>query len=529
MSTFAEREFIVAGPPGCGKSTYVMSQAARAVEKYGRDAVMVCSMTKAAANEIALRNACMNPDMVGTIHSHCFRGLGKPHLAETRENLKNWNEYHQNCQISLGAASSEEDCGVREYGDVDKTPGSGFLQEVNLLRAKGTPEEVWRLELRRFYKLWTDWKAENELLDFADLIDEAKQRLFYAPGNPAVIFVDEAQDISRAEYELIRQWGSKVRQCVIVGDRDQSLYHWRGADSSVVDVSRLPSERVRVLAQSYRVPRAVHKEALRVISYCADRVPVEYSPVDKEGFVVRSSATLQDLSPVMEYIESDKTVMILASCSYMLNGVVKFLKDAGIPYGNPYSDRWNPPQKRNQQLYAYLAPSEMSEHPTFWSVDDFKLITSDMRAKGVFIHGKKQEIADLDPRMSPQDLAFVFREVFEPEALATFMSFDLDAFVKLYPERISFESARKILARGGREALVDIPRITVGTIHSVKGGEADVVILAPDLSAKGYLQSRRRGWGGGDSVLRMFYVGITRAREGVVFCSPSNSQYESRV
>jgi replication-associated recombination protein RarA len=44
------------GPPGCGKTTYVSRQVAKAAEKYGGDAVLVSSFTKAAATELAMRN-----------------------------------------------------------------------------------------------------------------------------------------------------------------------------------------------------------------------------------------------------------------------------------------------------------------------------------------------------------------------------------------------------------------------------------------------------------------------------------------
>jgi superfamily I DNA/RNA helicase len=70
--------------------------------------------------------------------------------------------------------------------------------------------------------------------------------------------------------------------------------------------------------------------------------------------------------------------------------------------------------------------------------------------------------------------------------------------------------------------LKQTPRAIVGTIHSVKGGEADVVFLFPDLSrsaAKAYDgQGSTR-----DSVIRLFYVGVTRAREAVYICEPASN------
>ena len=66
------------------------------------------------------------------------------------------------------------------------------------------------------------------------------------------------------------------------------------------------------------------------------------------------------------------------------------------------------------------------------------------------------------------------------------------------------------------------PGVVVGTIHSVKGGEADVVFLYPDLSRAAQTSYERRGLDR-DSILRLFYVGITRARETLYICDSASS------
>ena len=68
------------------------------------------------------------------------------------------------------------------------------------------------------------------------------------------------------------------------------------------------------------------------------------------------------------------------------------------------------------------------------------------------------------------------------------------------------------------------PKVIIGTIHSVKGGEADVVYLFPDLSMAGYREWIAPG-DGHDSVVSQFYVGMTRAREVLVLCPNATSLY----
>jgi len=59
------------------------------------------------------------------------------------------------------------------------------------------------------------------------------------------------------------------------------------------------------------------------------------------------------------------------------------------------------------------------------------------------------------------------------------------------------------------------PRVTIGTIHSVKGGEADHVYVFPDMSPAGMDNSST------DSIVRMFYVAMTRAKKTLHLCRPS--------
>jgi hypothetical protein len=78
--------------------------------------------------------------------------------------------------------------------------------------------------------------------------------------------------------------------------------------------------------------------------------------------------------------------------------------------------------------------------------------------------------------------------------------------------------------RSGVDALAEEPRLVIGTGHSVKGAEADVVYVFPDLSA-----SATREWEGRpknrDAIIRLGYVMVTRARESLILCNPAGPGY----
>jgi superfamily I DNA/RNA helicase len=80
-----------------------------------------------------------------------------------------------------------------------------------------------------------------------------------------------------------------------------------------------------------------------------------------------------------------------------------------------------------------------------------------------------------------------------------------------------------VLSTAGSPAVFDEdPKIIVGTIHSLKGSEADVVYLLPDISPSG-AEDYYSGDAGALATHRLFYVGMTRARERLVLCHSSNA------
>ena len=86
-----------------------------------------------------------------------------------------------------------------------------------------------------------------------------------------------------------------------------------------------------------------------------------------------------------------------------------------------------------------------------------------------------------------------------------------------------------VAAARGPRALLETPQVVVGTIHSVKGGQADVVYLFPDLSQAGDAQYNRGG-AARDSVIRVFYVGADQgARSALHLPARSCSRRSSHL
>src|SRR5665213_3012113 len=91
-------EYRIFGPPGTGKTTNLTRQIRRAVERFGKDSVLVTSFSRAAAAELAGQDLPVSSDRVGTLHSHCWHALGRPEIAEVR--VAEWNRANPDLRIT---------------------------------------------------------------------------------------------------------------------------------------------------------------------------------------------------------------------------------------------------------------------------------------------------------------------------------------------------------------------------------------------------------------------------------------------
>ena len=92
-----------------------------------------------------------------------------------------------------------------------------------------------------------------------------------------------------------------------------------------------------------------------------------------------------------------------------------------------------------------------------------------------------------------------------------------DNVLKQYQRPVAYAGA--VVARHGAEALERPPRVIPSTMHAAKGGESDVVVIFPDVSAAAWneMSMSREGE---DAAVRLGYVAMTRAREELVLCAP---------
>ena len=536
-------EYRIFGPPGTGKTTNLTRQIRRAVQRFGEASVLVTSFSRAAAAELAGQDLPISSDRIGTLHSHCWHALGRPAIAEA--NVDDWNRLNPHQQITpakklhkLDGESAEEDvCESARSGD-------RRLSELNRARGMLLPKESWPAVLREFEAQWGQYKKSTRTMDFCDLIDTSVRDLLVAPTRPSVIFADEAQDLNPMQLRLVRRWGDDTQYFIIAADDDQTIYSWCGATPDAVLDPAVPEDHKITLRQSHRVPRKVHELANRLIHQVSRRQEKLYDPRPEDGAVFPvsqggyKSPEYWILKTVMHHLERGDKIMMLASCGYMLNPVTAVLRKWGIPFHNPYrksNGYWNPLRLGRKGASANRILSLLVAHPDWgddcrnWTYREFKSWSEWLRSVGILKPSARQhlEVSVDSAEVGPEGL----RELFEAgplESLLGAFQGDYRQLLDWWRRRLtaSFHSRVKfpieVALRSGPRALAESPKVIVGTIHSVKGGEADVVFLFPDVSRAADAAYQRFG-PERDSVIRLFYVGVTRARKTLYICQRESS------
>lgn len=560
--------YLKIGPPGTGKTTWLGKQVTSIVDRFWSTdlqkelhpaPVMVCSLTKTAAAEVAGRKLPIPRKCVGTLHSHCYHAIGKPKMAAGDE-IQKFNVAYPHFSLSGDDPDVDDLCWDRREGT---TPGAGdpLAEQYHLARARMLPRSVWRADVVRFAEAWEQWKAEAGLFDFTDLIEHCHTSVAKPPLEPKVLLADECQDMSALEWSLLCKWGEAVGCLIAVGDPWQSLYTWRGAHPELFNDKTVGPERRSVLRQSYRVPAAALRVAMKWAKRLSDHTEQEYHARKLEGVTVEGSVGICDatyktptaaITLARRYLDAGLSVMMLGTCSFMLNPVCAELKKIGLPFSNPWRRRrgdWNPLHASRgssmaDRICAFLQPliSVWGDDAKMWTWKDFEAWGEILRAEGTFLRGGKTRMYELAAEHGDEqvDWSIVEGEIlgmFEAAALLNMMSAAnvegpegqraLGDLMGWYRSRVAASSAQRaeypLLVRRefGPKALRDEPRLFVGTVHSFKGAEADVVIVFPDISPAAF-QGFARGGALADPVVRTMYVGVTRTKQHLVFCRPAS-------
>ncbi len=302
-----------------------------------------------------------------------------------------------------------------------------------------------------------EYKTKMHLLDFNDLVKKVIDSKKF-PKLKA-IFIDEAQDLSPLQWQLYDKLKENCDDIYLAGDDDQAIFAWAGAD-----VNRFIKEPAneRVLRYSRRVSKAVQEQSQIAVSRISGiRKHKEYLPRAQEGF----ASHINNLGQVD--LTKGKWLILTRTKSNLLD-IMKELKSKNIYYQSNKGKSFNVGIYNGAMAY------------TKW-IREGKLEEKEINDVREYIPN-----GNWDPEKNWYDI------------------FVADQKEILY--------IRNIISGG--EKLYENARIWLSTIHAIKGGEEDNVILSLHQGSK-VQKSIRLSVDKQDEEHRVWYVGITRARNNL--------------
>jgi DNA helicase-2/ATP-dependent DNA helicase PcrA len=393
------------------------------------------------------------------------------------------------------------------------------------------PSSDDRIDVPEAIRAWRAYKGKQSLTGFADMLERVQQRSLVPSVDYLVI--DEFQDITTLQYAVYEEWKPHTDRVLIAGDDDQVVYAWQGADPKLLLDAQV-SEDV-VLPNSYRLPSRVLNVVNREIRHIEERQEKDLEPRIEGGAVeaMASPSMLDLVRNVRSTIENDDgTVMVLFRARYQMLRFIDEFIDQGIPFQLLTDQRmWT------DRLTEYVEAVERVEAGEPVSGLGARRL-ADMLADAAFGANDRDELYDaIDAEQEAAGVEDYTDFEVDPDLITEYAPFvpEPTAAAEMLRKVTNFQEKSMRAFFAGEYQDVPTDRLRLGTIHSAKGREADHVYVSTDLTEKVVEQMAAsvpdpEAIPGvseftkttdpvpvlTDNERRVFYVGMSRARERLV-------------
>ncbi|WP_435361322.1 UvrD-helicase domain-containing protein [Haloarchaeobius sp. DFWS5] len=559
------------GGPGSGKTTALLDKVEEILEENDvefRD-ILVVSYTRAAAQEVRERLAerlDINPRSlqgnVCTMHAKAYDllNLSRADVVGESDKEEFCEEFGIEYEDEYGGAGRRTARSTtignkiiatsqwlqrtnRDVADWYDVPFQWNQEEVRLPPDidpnaqegnKYTP--TWpasddRIDVPEAIRGWRKYKGDNGKIGFADMLERVKQRSLLPSVDYLVI--DEFQDITTLQHDVYEEWRPHMKGVLIAGDDDQVVYAWQGADPALL-LDAAPDEDI-ILPNSYRLPSRILNVVNREIRHIDVRQDKDLKPRKEGGVVeaVQNPSMLDLVRNVRRTVQNDDgTIMILFRARYQMFQFVDEFITEGIPFKALTDQRmWT------DRLDDYITAVElMDEGENINGLQARRL--ADMLQESAFGTNERDELFDaIDEAQEEAGIDDLTELSIEPDLVTNYAPFmpgpasasDMVRKVTSFQRK----SMKAYFATGEYRGL-DRDTVRIGTIHSAKGREADHVFMGTDLTEKvveqmvatvddedvpegvEFTKTTSPVPVLTDNERRVFYVGMSRARERLV-------------
>ena len=345
---------VLAGP-GSGKTSVIVERTAYMTGegKIPSSSVLVVTFSRAAAVEMKERflkftGQSSTQVTFGTFHG-VFYGILKQAYNLTSANILSEEEKNgilRELALNFGGELASEGDFTEEIAkEISMVKGNRISLEHYY--SSCCPDEVFR----QIYGAYGNMLRERRKLDFDDMLlscyelfDKRKDILRAWQQKFRYILVDEFQDINQLQYDIVRLLAEPENNLFIVGDDDQSIYHFRGARPEIMlnFTKDYPGAEKVVLDVNYRCSKRILDSAMKVIGRNKTRFQKELSTPNPEGEPVRLCeyanpreeylSVTAELRKRLEQGENLENTAVLLRTNQEAEGLIAAFMERQIPF-----------------------------------------------------------------------------------------------------------------------------------------------------------------------------------------------------
>lgn len=334
-----EGPLLIMAGAGSGKTRVLTHRIAYLIdEKYVNPwNILAITFTNKAAREMRERALALSPatkdTLIATFHSMCVRILRREadHIGYNR-NFTIVDPGEQRTLMKRIVKALNLDPKKWSERSILATISNAKNDLLDERAYELGASDLYSQTVARCYKAYQEELRRSEAMDFDDLImmtlrlfDQNPDVLAYYQQRYQYIHVDEYQDTNHAQYQLVTLLASRFKNICVVGDADQSIYGWRGADmQNILDFEKdYPDARVVLLEENYRSTKKILQAANEVIQHNRHRRPKKLWTQNADG---------EQIVYYRANDERDEAVFVASTISNMCLELGKSFKDFAVLY-----------------------------------------------------------------------------------------------------------------------------------------------------------------------------------------------------
>ena len=495
------------GPPGTGKTYTLIERILKKHLKRGisPNDIAFLSFTNKAVNTAVERALAAFPNFktddfyrFKTLHTYCRRYF-QEEVFDPKDCMIDFALQTKIVKTS-DTRLSDDNFIYKDWSLSIYSKARNLLQSpIETYKKESYKKDNLNIFLRKIstYEHYKQGGGERSFIDFDDMIEKAIREVDFPKLK--ILILDEAQDCTPLQWSVIYKMVDKVDRVYLAGDDDQGIYKWNGADPKYF-TTFFPGRKYK-LRKTKRFGEAIYKFSQIIRRGILDSEEKDYEPSDSKSYV-KSYLSFKEIPFEKEH----GTWYILGRVNSAVNELRMLAKDAGLYY------------KDNKENKCF-------DQKQWEAIKTWTRLTNDKKINKLEAQNLFKYIRELKDINFRTDKFWSkepdFRE-YNFEDLKEWCGLDLPDEAKnkqwwwILKRNLKAQQARhflRLLRRYGQKTLDEKPKIIIDTIHSVKGGEADHVLMYSKGNYPSIFHTKSREEKINER--KVWYTGATRAKKSL--------------